>query len=97
MKKYIILAVIGFSVFGFTTSSFAAKVYKSSGIIYTQIEGTVAKLIPHQRALIIKDKVDGEKTHIHVDSSTLAALELGDSIKVRMQGSNCMVERVVIN
>ena len=96
MKKGLILAVAALAVTVFATNSFAARVYKSMGVIHTEIEGTVDKIIPHQGALIIKDKEDGEKTHIHIDESTLSALNVGDTIKVRMQGSNCMVERVTV-
>ncbi|MCB9719714.1 MAG: hypothetical protein H6756_02475 [Candidatus Omnitrophica bacterium] len=96
MRNGLILTIAALAVIAFATNSFAAKVYKSMGVIHTEIEGTVEKIIPHQGALIIKDKEDGEKTHVHIDKSTLAALEVGDTIKVRMQGSNCMVERVTV-
>ena len=96
MKRILILAITVLAICGIASNSFAAKFYKNMGVVYQEIEGTVEKFIPEQGALIIKDKDDGEKTHIHIDKSTLAALELGDTIKVRLQGSNCIVQRVVV-
>ncbi|MCB9719715.1 MAG: hypothetical protein H6756_02480 [Candidatus Omnitrophica bacterium] len=96
MKKALYLAITVIAICGIASNSYAAKFHKNLGVVYQDIEGTVEKLIPGQGALIIKDKDDGEKTHIHIDKSTLSALELGDTIKVRMQGSNCIVQRVIV-
>ena len=95
MKNRLMIILTALAMIGLTTSSFAGKINKVGGVSYTEIEGVVVKLIPDQGALMVKDNDDGKEIHIHVDKDTLSALAVGNEIKFKMQGSNCIVEDVI--
>ncbi|MCB9756999.1 MAG: hypothetical protein H6753_01090 [Candidatus Omnitrophica bacterium] len=95
MKNKIIIAVAILMLFGFATTSFAGKPYKSAGVSYWTYEGVVIKLLPDQGALIVKDNDDGKEIHIHVDQDTQSKLQVGDQIKFNMQGAMCVIMDVI--
>jgi hypothetical protein len=51
--------------------------------------------MPDQGAHIVEDKDDKKSVHIHVDKATLETLQVGDELKFKMQGSNCVITDVV--
>jgi cold shock CspA family protein len=94
MKKELIVAIAVLAI-GLATPVFAGKPNKSGGISYWEYEGEVARLIPDQGALLVKDKDDGKEVHIHVDQGTLAELKVGDQVKFKMQGQQCVITNLV--
>lgn len=91
MKNKFIISTAVLMLLALPVSSFAGKLNKSMGISYTEIQGRVVELIPHQSALIVKDSDDGKEVHIHVDRNTLSTLAIGDTVKFSMQGTNCVI------
>ncbi len=94
MKNTIMMTIIALFIFGITSTSFAATVNKSLGVLYTTYEGTITDLMPNQNAVMLKDNDDGKIVHLHVDASTFAALKAGDTVRVIEQGGNCVLTDV---
>jgi hypothetical protein len=95
MNNKLMVVITILAIFGLATPSFAAKLNKSMGVSYSTIEGPIVKLLPDQGALILKDSDDGKEVHLHIAESILSTLEVGQVIKVNMQGGNCVVTEVV--